>query len=125
MSTRRFRSPLKALLITGCRYLAGKQRRSDGAILLYHSVGPDGVPTSRFRRQMDHLIKRFEVNGLRAATEGTASRRGASVTFDDGRLDDYQAAMMALEPLGIRATFYLIPPMLGKSLSTSRGEIRL
>lgn len=105
--------------------MPGAPDRSDGAILLYHSVGAQGVPLARFSKHMRHVTRQFDVCRLEEVASPPTAQRRASVTFDDGRLDDYQAALSVLEPLGIKASFYLIPPMLGKKLSTSLGDVQL
>ena len=44
------------------------------------------------------------------------------LTFDDGSADNYEVSLGALEKFGIKATFFLIPGLLGGKLATQFGD---
>jgi len=99
------------------------------AILLYHSVGSEGVhsiPVTAFRQQMELLMKRFKVVRLCDLPQEMASHSSetnlACITFDDGHMDNYEYALPVLERLGIKATFCICTGFLGKTFPTSAGQ---
>ncbi len=100
-------------------------RRSAGGcavVLVYHAVGPvagnphrDLVPTlaaNRFREQLDHLARRFDVvpvtelrSCLLARSHG--ARLPVALTFDDDLSGHLRHVAPALAERGMPATFYL------------------
>ena len=91
------------------------------AVLMYHYLGepaPDDphrglwVPAGEFREQLALLARmgRRTVTGAEyAAGLGTRALKNAVwLTFDDGRIDNYDAALPALREAGARATFFVI-----------------
>lgn len=99
-------------------------------ILLYHSIGdstPQSVPPSLFQRQMEILVKQFQIVCLRdlpsVIISAPADRNIACLTFDDGYRDNYELAFPVLERLGIKATFFITTGFLAKSFPTFAGEV--
>jgi peptidoglycan/xylan/chitin deacetylase (PgdA/CDA1 family) len=90
-------------------------------VLMYHRVGEDAcdpfglcVDPRRFRTQLERLARLAEVVPLSELFE--APRRGrprVAVTFDDGYLDNLQAALPELERAGLPATLFAISGRLG------------
>ena len=82
--------------------------------LSYHRVNDSGhpffggTPTRLFRRQMDLLRSRFDVQPLRVLTSGDVPRNAVAITFDDGYRDNYTHAFPILRELGIPATIFLV-----------------
>jgi peptidoglycan/xylan/chitin deacetylase (PgdA/CDA1 family) len=103
-------------------------------ILLYHSVakGPSfgsySVPVKSFEAQMAYLSRHFKIVRLCDLEHYIATNyqdRIACVTFDDGCFDNYEVALPVLERFGIKATFFVVTGLLGGSLITSYGNVRL
>jgi peptidoglycan/xylan/chitin deacetylase (PgdA/CDA1 family) len=104
-------------------------------ILLYHSVSREGVGQSyslsadMLEEQMQLLKRRFNIVRLceLAETMAAVSPKDnlACVTFDDGCLDNYEVALPILECYGIKATFFIVTGLMGRSLRTSCGEVKL
>jgi peptidoglycan/xylan/chitin deacetylase (PgdA/CDA1 family) len=91
--------------------------RARAAILLYHRVAvkePDpwgvAVPPQRFRDHMDLLAGEFRPLPLRelaaCARAGRLPQRAVAVTFDDGYLDNLEAALPELERTRVPATVF-------------------
>lgn len=71
------------------------------------------MPEDAFRQQMTWLARHFEVLPVgEALARQSAGARGerplASVTFDDGYVDNVEIAAPILESLGLRATFFVV-----------------
>ena len=87
-------------------------------VLVYHSVSDDprnpfAVEPAAFHAQMAHLRAHREVVPLAVLASAVASNsalpRGAvAVTFDDGYLDNYEAAFPVLSMFSIPATIFLV-----------------
>jgi len=93
-------------------------------ILIYHRVNPwpssfaiDVTPPDRFRRQMEHLARRYRVLPLeelwQRSREGSLPSRSAAVTFDDGYADNHEFALPVLRSLGIPATVFVVTGCIG------------
>jgi peptidoglycan/xylan/chitin deacetylase (PgdA/CDA1 family) len=100
--------------------LTGGLRNGITAVLMYHSIEVDlpwAVPAAAFRRQMLYLKANFRVVPLRQLRTECLRRPGAgriiSVTFDDGRLDNYVHALPVLEETGVKATFFVTTGYIG------------
>src|SRR5208283_6122903 len=88
------------------------------------------TPQQRFAKQMGHLIAR----GYKFLTASELIEhylqnrrfppRGITVTFDDGCRDNYTNAFPVLRDLGIKATIFLVPSVIGEisDKPLARGE---
>ena len=78
------------------------------------------TPPARFARQMRYLQAQGFVFYTAAElidfylTEGKFPANGITVTFDDGCQDSYTNAFPVLRGLGIKATIFLVPSVIGK-----------
>jgi peptidoglycan/xylan/chitin deacetylase (PgdA/CDA1 family) len=78
------------------------------------------TPPARFARQMRYLKAQGFVFYTAAElidfylTEGEFPANGITVTFDDGCQDSYTNAFPILRELGIKATIFLVPSVIGK-----------
>jgi peptidoglycan/xylan/chitin deacetylase (PgdA/CDA1 family) len=119
------------------RYLAGGVLHSFGtfrflherllpgtvSVLMYHGLIRYPLPVrdwcflqlERFERQMEYLVRHFEVVHLEDAFASDARRSErplACVTFDDGFGSVYELALPILERLRIPATVYLVTDLI-------------
>ena len=102
-------------------FIQARLGRSRVVILCYHRVGGRDVltkPTDEFRRDLDHLKKRYECLGLmefceRLEAKATFKRRAVVVTFDDGYRDNLTQAFPALRAAGVPATFFVATGFIG------------
>jgi peptidoglycan/xylan/chitin deacetylase (PgdA/CDA1 family) len=97
-------------------------------ILTYHRVLPehdgllldDQVDAAKFARHMAAIAECFQVLPLPEALErlkaGTLPPRAASITFDDGYLDNYTVALPVLQRHGFKATFFVCSGYLNDGL---------
>lgn len=99
-------------------------------VLAYHKIDlptPDvkirGAYTSpkRFRKQMSYLKRRgykfFTAGELikHYRENGSFPKKGIAVTFDDGWKDNYVHAFPVMRDLGIKATIFLVPSVIGQT----------
>lgn len=111
-------------------WLAARRSHAGARVaLLYHSVGsgdPLSVPASAFAWQMQYLRERFHVVLLRDLPRAIAARTPeepvASVTFDDGLLDNYERALPILDDFGVPATFFIPTGSIGRSHRAFFGD---
>ncbi len=88
------------------------------------------TPPGRFARQMHYLKKQgfvFYTAGElidHYRGHGEFPANGLTVTFDDGCRDNYTNAFPVLRELGIKATIFLVPSVIGEvsAKSLARGE---
>lgn len=99
-------------------------------MLGFHSVGEGspsiGLPTERFRRQIDWLLE----NGFRIMTlrqwwqerlhRGAAPERSVVLTFDDGFESVFRNAFPILKERGLSATMFLVTDYIGKKELSER-----
>lgn len=105
-------------------------------VLMYHSIDDHGarlklsVSTREFRGQMKYLRDRdYDVVSLERLSEIISSgskipRNIASVTFDDGSLDNYTNAFPILKEYKIPATVFVISGCIGKPDFLSAAQIK-
>jgi peptidoglycan/xylan/chitin deacetylase (PgdA/CDA1 family) len=105
------------------RFLHARSLPKTVSVLTYHGLirsslpVPDWcfLPVERFERQMEYLVRHFEVVHLEEAF-ATDSRRSdrplACVTFDDGFGSVYELALPILERLHIPTTVYLVTDLI-------------
>jgi peptidoglycan/xylan/chitin deacetylase (PgdA/CDA1 family) len=88
------------------------------------------TPPARFARQMRYLKAQGFAFYTAAElidfylTEGQFPANGITVTFDDGCQDSYTNAFPVLRKLGIKATIFLVPSVIGQisAKPLARGE---
>ena len=103
---------------------------SEVVILLYHRVSPNSLPwllddpvsPQAFEAQLQYLSSHYEIMSLDEVAktvfnEHYLGRRIASVTFDDGRKDNFSYAFPLLKKYHIPSTIFLITdPIESRSL---------
>ena len=102
-------------VLDAARRVVGLPRPSVYSILYYH-----GVPSrseSRFRRQLDELLRSAEPVPLGFEGEGRRGERYVSVTFDDGFESVFANAVPALREREVPATVFLPVGCLGAAPS--------
>lgn len=116
----------RALVATGLGAVRRRLLRRDTLVLAYHNVLPPGVQargetslhlSSRdFERQLAILGKTHQVVpiGEVFATSHSGSRPRAAITFDDAYVGAIEYAIPRLVRLGIPATVFVAPGLLGK-----------
>lgn len=105
-------------------------------VLMYHSIDDHGarlklsVSTREFRGQMKYLKdKKYDVVSLERLAEIISSGRKiprniATVTLDDGSLDNYTNAFPILKEYKIPATIFVISGSIGKPDFLNAAQIR-
>ena len=125
---KRARTLAKNVILAGYVYVFAPIRnwvlaslgRSRTAILLYHRVSDQyldnvTVGIEQFERQLDSISRRYDVLDLKELLEsrGRPRRKTAVVlTFDDGYLDNYLAAML-LRRVKFPCTFFVSTKIVG------------
>lgn len=94
----------------------GLASRNRLRVLLYHDVGPDEI--GRFQEQLRWLARiwRFVTPAQFAAmVDGSEPIRGSNllVTFDDGFASNRELAERVLNPMSIRALFFVVSEFVG------------
>jgi len=96
-------------------------------VLMYHAVVAEPAPVedwcfldaTSFRRQMDHLVRHFDVLPLSVAVDrlgsGTVRRPTAVITFDDGYQNNHDVAGPLLRERKLPATIFLTTGLIGTS----------
>jgi len=107
-----------------------RRSRASGLVLCYHNVvacesdAADGdtslhMDVERFRRQMDWLVRHYDVVPLREVARRLEHRRSlrgmAAVTFDDGYAAMCENASPVLRELGIPATVFVVAGAPGRA----------
>jgi peptidoglycan/xylan/chitin deacetylase (PgdA/CDA1 family) len=89
---------------------AGRRRRGDVVVLLYHRVGTGGseieLLPDEFERQLQHLVSHEHVLTLDGVLTGDPDG-GVVVTFDDGYRDFHNTVVPLLVKYRVPATLYL------------------
>jgi peptidoglycan/xylan/chitin deacetylase (PgdA/CDA1 family) len=98
--------------------IAGAARRSDGCarIMMFH-----GTPrhyAGKLERMLRYLKRSFDIVPLGAlvsdaAARGVRFRRQMALTFDDGLRNNFEVARPILGRLGLPATFFVCPGLVG------------
>ena len=106
--------------------------RRAGVVLLYHAVGATGgpreplvpmIPRVRFRRQLRHLQRNYEVVAADRFLDAVVSRRRGqrfpvSITLDDDLPEHAREAMPELLEASLPATFFLTGADIDEGKST-------
>lgn len=106
-------------------------------VIQYHKIDKpgDGVlvrggftPPARFARQMAYLKKRgfvfFTASELidHYRENGAFPENGLAITLDDGWKDNYTHAFPVLKRLGIKATIFIVPGLIGQVTSKAMAD---
>ncbi|MEO8433863.1 MAG: polysaccharide deacetylase family protein [Pyrinomonadaceae bacterium] len=108
-------------------------------VIFYHKIdrpAPDSLvrggftPPGRFARQMAYLKKSgfvfYTASELVAHFQqhGVFPEKGIAVTFDDGWQDNFTNAFPVLKELGVKATIFIIPSVVGETSTkaAAKGE---
>jgi peptidoglycan/xylan/chitin deacetylase (PgdA/CDA1 family) len=128
----------KVLAGLGTSTLRGRLHLRKVAILSYHNVVPDAdpplgdaslhLPLSRFRNQMDALVRHFRVVPLHTllsgsvaleieGSDGTGEADGirVAITFDDAYRGAIELGLPELASRGLPATAFVCPGLLGSA----------
>jgi len=103
----------------------GRRRRQQALIVMYHRVlSPDAgldlstagivVSTSTFQRQLELLVRLFQVVPLPVAAASDDPNLCA-ITFDDGWADNHAQALPVLQRLGLTATVFVTTGFIGST----------
>ena len=81
-------------------------------VVIYHSIGSSAegaINEKEFRKQIEHLIKcNYSLLNISDAINcNDKAKKIATVTFDDGYLDNYELAFQMLIDLDVKATFFI------------------
>jgi peptidoglycan/xylan/chitin deacetylase (PgdA/CDA1 family) len=111
-----------------CRWTWWRREVHGLPVLMYHKIGavPPGmrlphlwVSPRDFRRQLEYLSRRgytsMLLSELRDAELGRIPmpKKPVLITFDDGYLNNYEAAYPILKELGMKATIFLVCARMG------------
>lgn len=105
----------------------GRRFRGRKLILAYHNILPEGqkpwgeqalhLPSSRFKEHLEVLSDTCDIVPLHSLLDGSPgpeTRAQAAITFDDAYRGALHAANEVLRPLGIPASFFTPPGLLGQ-----------
>ena len=101
------------------------------AVLVYHGIGPPDGDDARLlvtAERLESHVRFLQRAGYRFVTaeelivEGGLRARTAALTFDDGFRSWVTDVLPLLQRLGVRATFYICPGLLGKQHWRVPGE---
>jgi peptidoglycan/xylan/chitin deacetylase (PgdA/CDA1 family) len=122
MSSRRIRGSGRAVTFAALGSVATALGRAgaDRAVLMYHGHGPSwwDVSAPRFEEQARWLRSRFELVPLRELADTLPP--AATLTFDDGALDNAEITLPILERLEVHATFFIVAGLIGGRLEGGR-----
>jgi peptidoglycan/xylan/chitin deacetylase (PgdA/CDA1 family) len=114
------------LWLGGAAYLARRLRGGRSIVLAYHNIVPEGetvvgdrslhLPVGVFREHLELIRRTYEVVPLAAILDRSSSDRPAvAISFDDAYRGALTAGRSALADMGVPATFFVVPGMVGKS----------
>ena len=109
------------------RALARSQRAI--RVLMIHGVGDADCTAQAFREQLHYLQQNFEIIPLEEAVRRIGARaakcdREVVLTFDDGLRNTLQLAYPVLKDLGLPATVFVCPGLIGQDLWLWNHECR-
>jgi len=98
-------------------------------IVTFHAVGVPSCSTAAFAAQLEYLQRHFRVVPLaelvRALREGrTDLPHWVALTFDDGTCNNGTVAAPILKRLGLPATFFVCPGLVGRGVWLWNHEAR-
>jgi peptidoglycan/xylan/chitin deacetylase (PgdA/CDA1 family) len=106
-------------------------------VVYYHSVGPVisnwhrnflTLNPERFRRHLDYLSRNYKIISLKElwhirTGQSAPVRKPLVITFDDGYSDNFTWAFPMLKRYGIKATIFVVRPLLMTEISGERQTI--
>jgi peptidoglycan/xylan/chitin deacetylase (PgdA/CDA1 family) len=103
-------------------------RRGDSFVMMFHGVGGRDMPEKSFSALLAELSRIFQIRPM-DNLPGSLSAAGGSrpslfLTFDDGLRNNATIAYPILKQLGLSATFYLCPGLIGKDQWIWTHEMR-
>jgi peptidoglycan/xylan/chitin deacetylase (PgdA/CDA1 family) len=112
-----------AIDASGAGSLLRRRMAARDLVLAYHNIVPDGevdpaasghLGASNFAAQMSALATRADVVPITALTApATGDRPRVAITFDDGYRGAFRHAVPVLTSLGLPATFFVCPGLMG------------
>ena len=89
-------------------------------IITFHAVGVRTCPTDAFTAQLEYLKQNFRVVPLAELVKALRNRQAdiahwIALTFDDGTRNNGTIAALILKRLGLPATFFICPGLVGRS----------
>lgn len=98
-------------------------------IITFHAVGVPTCPTDAFTAQLEYLQQHFHVVSLAALVTALRERRAdiahwVALTFDDGTRNNGTVAAPILQRLGLPATFFVCPGLVGRGVWLWNQEAR-
>jgi peptidoglycan/xylan/chitin deacetylase (PgdA/CDA1 family) len=102
----------------------------DRLALCYHAVSPTwpehvSVSPSDLEQHLRWLLRRgYHPSTFADAVATTVSRRTLAVTFDDGYRSVYRHGFPVLRKLGVTATVYVCPDLVGRPLGLASADWR-
>jgi peptidoglycan/xylan/chitin deacetylase (PgdA/CDA1 family) len=99
-----------------------------GRIITFHGVGDDSYPAPIFEAHLRYLAGHFSVVSLATLVDRMNSPRGLTdeivLTFDDGLRNNFTTAYPILNKLGLPATFFVCPGLVGTGQWLWTHEVR-
>lgn len=100
-------------------------------VLMYHTIGPSGIPANVFKGQLDIIQREFEPIALPTLLaryrDGRCTGREVAMTFDDGVRNHLTTAYPLLREAGVPATFFLCSGLVdsGQWIWNMEARVRL
>lgn len=98
-------------------------------IITFHAVGVPSCSTAAFTAQLEYLKQHFRVVPLAQLVKALRSRQSdiahwVALTFDDGTRNNGTVAAPILKKLGLPATFFVCPGLVGRNVWLWNHEAR-
>ena len=98
-------------------------------IITFHAIGVPTCPTDAFTAQLENLKQHFHIVSLAALVTALRERRAdiahwVALTFDDGTRNNGTVAAPILQRLGLPATFFVCPGLVGRGVWLWNQEAR-
>ena len=104
-----FRWASRSKLLVVCYHGVARPERTNGAWLQ--------LPTTMFEKQLEYLSANYHIlpidEAITLLRANKLERPTASITFDDGYLNNYTEALPILQRFGVPATVYLATGLIG------------
>lgn len=98
-------------------------------IITFHAVGVPSCSTEAFTAQLEYLKQHFRIVPLAELVKALRERRAdiahwVALTFDDGTRNNGTVAAPILKRLGLPATFFICPGLVGRGVWLWNHEAR-